>query len=93
MEAVFDTGATKGSIDRDYLKNLVKDPTTENAVIKLEEIEPIPCQGMAREGPHGNPQRCLQARARTRAHSRTRAERGYRSPKTHQASTAGRSHA
>ena len=50
VEAVFDTGATRGSVDKEFLKALMLDASTAPSVLKLNKIDPIPCQGMDRNG-------------------------------------------
>ena len=49
VEAVFDTGSTRGSIDKEFLKSLLSDPLSEAAIVHVESIEPITCQGMDRD--------------------------------------------
>ena len=44
---VFDTGATRGSIDSDFLKTLTKRPETECEVLDFWSIGSAPCQGMS----------------------------------------------
>ena len=45
-ETVFDTGSTRNSIDQDFLKALIMEPTTALKVVDVVNIEPLECGSM-----------------------------------------------
>ena len=47
VEAVFDTGATRGNIDKAFLQSLMMDPATEDCVLAINDIEETQCVGMS----------------------------------------------
>ena len=51
VEAVFDTGSSRNSIDQSFLEALVKHKETISAVKGIEEVEPITCKSVDRNNP------------------------------------------
>ena len=47
VAAVFDTGATRGTIDKAFLQSLVLDPATEDCIVAVQPIQKMPCRGMS----------------------------------------------
>ena len=45
-EAVWDTGATRNSISKDYLKALLENKATSTVVKELIDIEPLDCSSV-----------------------------------------------
>ena len=48
-EAVWDSGASRNSIDKDYLRALLNNDRTSSVVTDVTDIEPLNCQGLSRE--------------------------------------------
>ena len=46
VEAVFDTGGTRGSVSKEWLERIAADPATCDSILAFEEVNPIPCVGM-----------------------------------------------
>ena len=51
LEAVFDTGSTRNSIDKGFLKELLKNTSTQRVVTNVEPIVPITCRSVDRNNP------------------------------------------
>ena len=50
-EAVFDTGSTRNSIDKEYLKALLQEDKTSPCVLKIEDIKPLTCRSVDKNNP------------------------------------------
>ena len=48
IEAIFDTGATRNSIDKELLASLLREPRTQSIVKDIIPIEPLQCQSVSK---------------------------------------------
>ena len=48
VTAVYDTGSTRNSIDKEFLEGLIKTSATRAAVVEVRKTEPLSCKSVDR---------------------------------------------